>query len=91
VPVVLAGDVNEEPGGATWDYLSERFQDGFAAAPAGQGATYSSSVPRTRIDGVFADAGVEIVGCGVPDEPELLADYPLASDHRPLLAELRVR
>jgi endonuclease/exonuclease/phosphatase family metal-dependent hydrolase len=90
-PVVLAGDINEEPGGATWDFLAKRFQDGFVAAPAGQGATYSSAVPTTRIDGVFADAGIEIVGCGVPDEPELLADYPNATDHRPLLAELRVR
>jgi endonuclease/exonuclease/phosphatase family metal-dependent hydrolase len=90
-PVVLAGDINEEPGGATWDFLSERYQDGFAAAPMGQGATYSSSAPRTRIDGVFADSGIEVLGCGVPDEPELLADYPNATDHRPVLAEVRVR
>jgi endonuclease/exonuclease/phosphatase family metal-dependent hydrolase len=90
-PVVLAGDINEEPGGATWDFLAERFQDGYAVAPAGQGATYSSSLPRTRIDGVFAGAGIDVVGCGVPDEPELLADYPDATDHRPILAELRVR
>jgi endonuclease/exonuclease/phosphatase family metal-dependent hydrolase len=90
-PVVLAGDINEEPGGAVWDFLAKRFQDGFATAPAGQGATYSASVPLTRIDGVFADPEIEIVGCGVPDEPELLADYPNATDHRPLLAELRVR
>jgi endonuclease/exonuclease/phosphatase family metal-dependent hydrolase len=90
-PVVLAGDINEEPGGATWDFLAKRFQDGFTTAPAGQGATYSAAVPLTRIDGVFADQGIEIVSCGVPDEPELLADYPNATDHRPLLAELRVR
>ena len=90
-PVVLAGDINEEPGGATWDFLAKRFQDGFVTAPAGQGATYSAAVPLTRIDGVFADRGIEILGCGVPDEPELLADYPNATDHRPLLAELRVR
>jgi endonuclease/exonuclease/phosphatase family metal-dependent hydrolase len=90
-PVVIAGDINEEPGGATWDFLSERFQDGFAAAPAGQGATYGSAVPLTRIDGVFADPGIEVLGCGVPDEPQLLADYPNATDHRPVLAELRVR
>ncbi len=89
-PVVVAGDLNEEPGGATWDFLTSRFQDGFAAAPAGQGATYSAGVPRTRIDGIFADPGVEILGCGVPDAPELLADYPKATDHRPVLAELRL-
>jgi endonuclease/exonuclease/phosphatase family metal-dependent hydrolase len=90
-PVVLAGDINEQPGGAAWNLLAERFQDGFAVAPAGQGATYSSSRPSRRIDGVFAGDGIEVLGCGVPDEPDLLADYPNATDHRPLLAELRVR
>ncbi|GAB2803603.1 endonuclease/exonuclease/phosphatase family protein [Actinoallomurus bryophytorum] len=90
-PVVLAGDINEEPGGAAWDFLAEHFQDGYLVAPAGEGATYSSSAPRTRIDGVFADPGIEVLSCGVPDEPELLADYPDATDHRPILAELRVR
>jgi endonuclease/exonuclease/phosphatase family metal-dependent hydrolase len=90
-PVVVAGDINETPGGAAWNFLAEHFQDGYAVAPAGEGATYSSSVPRTRIDGVFADPGIEVLSCGVPDEPELLADYPDATDHRPILAELRVR
>jgi endonuclease/exonuclease/phosphatase family metal-dependent hydrolase len=90
-PVVVAGDINEEPGGPTWDFLASRFQDGFVVAPAGQGATYSSAEPLTRIDGVFADSGIEVLSCGVPDEPELLADYPDATDHRPVLAELRVR
>ena len=89
-PIVLAGDVNEEPGGATWSYLSSHFRDGFVAAPRGQGSTYSAKRPLTRIDGVFAGPGVEVVGCGVPDDPDLLADYPLATDHRPVLAELRV-
>jgi endonuclease/exonuclease/phosphatase family metal-dependent hydrolase len=89
-PVVVAGDINEEPDGATWSFLASRLRDGFAAAPRGQGATYSSAVPLTRIDGVFAGSGAEVLGCGVPDDPELLADYPLATDHRPVLAELRV-
>jgi endonuclease/exonuclease/phosphatase family metal-dependent hydrolase len=90
-PVVVAGDINETPGGAAWDFLAGHFQDGYAVAPAGEGATYSSSAPRTRIDGVFADPGIEVLSCGVPDDPDLLADYPDATDHRPLLAELRVR
>jgi endonuclease/exonuclease/phosphatase family metal-dependent hydrolase len=89
-PVVVAGDLNEEPGGPAWDLLAKRFQDGFAVAPAGEGATYSASRPGKRIDGVFADTRIEVLRCGVPDEPELLADYPAASDHRPLLAELRI-
>ncbi len=89
-PIVLAGDVNEEPGGPTWDLFAGLFQDAYAVAPSGQELTFSARAPRARIDGVFAGDGIEVVGCGVPDDPELLADYPLASDHRPLLAELRV-
>jgi endonuclease/exonuclease/phosphatase family metal-dependent hydrolase len=89
-PVVVAGDINEQPGGATWDFLSERFQDAYAIAPHGEDLTFSAAESRSRIDGVFAGPGIEVLGCGVPDDPELLADYPSATDHRPLLAELRV-
>lgn len=90
-PVVVAGDINEEPGGATWTLLASHYQDAYATAPRGEAATYSARRPRTRIDGVFADHTIEVVSCGVPDDPDLLAAYRAASDHRPLLAELRVR
>jgi endonuclease/exonuclease/phosphatase family metal-dependent hydrolase len=90
-PVVVAGDMNEQPGGGAWDLLAERFQDAYAVAPRGAGLTFSAARPRIRIDGVFAGPGIEVLGCGVPDDPELLADYPSATDHLPVLAELRVR
>ncbi|GAA4610973.1 endonuclease/exonuclease/phosphatase family protein [Actinoallomurus liliacearum] len=89
-PVVVAGDVNEESGGAAWDLLAERFQDAGATAPYGLRETFSAANPTRRIDGVFADHGIEVLRCGVPDDPELLTDYPAATDHRPVLAELRV-
>jgi endonuclease/exonuclease/phosphatase family metal-dependent hydrolase len=90
-PVVVAGDINEEPGGATWEYLCGRLRDAWAIAPSGEEYTHSAADPVRRIDGVFADRRIEVIGCGVPDAPELLAAYPAASDHRPVLAELRVR
>ncbi|GLZ10482.1 hypothetical protein Acsp04_07170 [Actinomadura sp. NBRC 104425] len=89
-PVVLAGDINEEPGGASWDLLTGVFQDAYATAPKGEGPTFSARSPRRRIDGVFADPGVEIVACGVPDDPAVMADYAAATDHRPVLAEIRL-
>lgn len=89
-PVIIAGDINEEPGGATWDLLAERFQDAHAVASCGQAMTFSTAAPRRRIDGVFAGPGIEVVACGVPEDPALLADYPKATDHRPVLAELRI-
>ncbi|MQY02465.1 endonuclease/exonuclease/phosphatase family protein [Actinomadura macrotermitis] len=87
-PVVLAGDINEEPGGASWTLFTGHFQDGHATAPAGEGLTFSARDPRRRIDAVFAGPGVEVAGCGVPDGPA--AYYEAATDHRPLLAELRI-
>jgi endonuclease/exonuclease/phosphatase family metal-dependent hydrolase len=89
-PVVVAGDINEQPGGAAWDFLAERFQDAGATAPYGLRETFSTANPTRRIDGVFADEGIEVLRCGVPDDAHLLADYPAATDHRPVLAELRV-
>ncbi|MFC7733033.1 endonuclease/exonuclease/phosphatase family protein [Actinomadura keratinilytica] len=39
---------------------------------------------------MFADPGVEIAACGVPDDPAVMADYAAATDHRPVLAEIRL-
>ncbi|MFC6886354.1 MULTISPECIES: endonuclease/exonuclease/phosphatase family protein [Actinomadura] len=89
-PVVLTGDINEEPGGPSWTRLAERFQDAYAVAPQGQEWTFSANNPRKRIDGVFPDAGIEVVGCGVPGDAALTADYVLATDHRPVVADLRL-
>jgi endonuclease/exonuclease/phosphatase family metal-dependent hydrolase len=86
-PVVLTGDINEEAGGAAWDLLTRRFQDGHLVAPVGAGATFSARDPRRRIDAVFVDPEIEVVGCGVPDAAT--SDYALATDHRPVVAELR--
>jgi endonuclease/exonuclease/phosphatase family metal-dependent hydrolase len=86
VPVVVAGDVNERPGEPAWSLLTETFQDSWAAAgndPAA-GLTFSAAAPYQRIDGVFADRRLRVVGCEVPDQPEVAT----ASDHRPVLAVL---
>jgi endonuclease/exonuclease/phosphatase family metal-dependent hydrolase len=87
-PVVLAGDINEEPGGPTWDLLANKFADTYAMAPSGGEYTYSSAHPVKRIDGIFADAPIEVLGCGVPKDPD--GDHPPATDHRPVVAELRL-
>lgn len=90
-PVVLSGDINEEPGGDAWSLLARGFQDAYVIAPSGTGPTYSALDPRRRIDGIFVDPGVEIIGCGVPDACVVTADYAQATDHRPVLAELNLR
>lgn len=89
-PVILTGDINEEPGGPAWELLAQAYPDAYLTSPRGTEHTYSARNPRKRIDGVFADGRIEVVGSGVPEEEALLADYRLATDHLPLLAELRL-
>ncbi len=86
VPVVVAGDVNEEPSAPAWSALATRYQDGYEVAPAGDEYTYSAIAPIKRIDGVFVDNAIIVVSCGVPD----MARVKVASDHLPVLAVLRV-
>ena len=90
-PVVLAGDFNEEPGDQSWNLLTDHFQDAHAVEPAGGELTFSARNPTRRIDAVFADPTIQIKGCGVPvEDTTLTADYPKATDHRPLTADLEV-
>ncbi|MFA1547483.1 endonuclease/exonuclease/phosphatase family protein [Actinomadura chokoriensis] len=87
-PVVLAGDFNEEPGGEAWSLLADHFQDACEAAPTGEEPTFPARGPTRRIDAVFADPAVRVTACGVP--PDETGDYARATDHRPVLADLRL-
>jgi endonuclease/exonuclease/phosphatase family metal-dependent hydrolase len=84
--LAVAGDINESPAGKVWPKLADVYRDAYTQRSYGGEFTYSSRRPTDRIDGIFVSSGVEVVGCGVPDVPELES----ASDHRPVLAELRV-
>jgi endonuclease/exonuclease/phosphatase family metal-dependent hydrolase len=88
LPVVVAGDVNEEPDGPAWRALAARYQDAYAVAAAGEGDTYSAKKPVKRIDGIFVDSRITVVGCGVPEVAK--TTVASASDHRPVLAVLEV-
>jgi endonuclease/exonuclease/phosphatase family metal-dependent hydrolase len=85
--VILCGDLNEGPGHPVWKMVVDRFADAYAAAPWGDELTYPSRGPLHRIDAVFVSPGIEVVGCGVPQDVPGLEQ---ASDHRPVLATLRV-
>lgn len=87
-PVVLGGDVNENPHQPAWRYLAARLTDCYAAAPRGDGLTFPSRRPAHRIDGVFAAPGIQVVSCGGADAEG--ADPARASDHLPVVAELRL-
>ena len=83
-PVVVAGDLNEVPGGHCWTRLKAA---GFTDAGATSGPTFPATSPDRRIDAVL------VRGAGVRDQPaaalhpQLLA---VASDHRPVAALLEL-
>lgn len=85
---IVAGDINERPGGRAFGRLAGELQDCWAVAPWGGEHTSTAAGPHQRIDAVFATEGVEVLGCGVPDLHP--ADLRAASDHLPVLAALRI-
>ncbi|WP_017622303.1 endonuclease/exonuclease/phosphatase family protein [Nocardiopsis chromatogenes] len=88
-PRVLAGDVNGTPGGAAWRIITAELADAGAAAPLGEAATFSARRPRHRIDAVFCGPGARVLASGVPVDEVDRADVEAASDHRPVVADLR--
>lgn len=79
--VVVAGDLNEEPGGAAWEAFGAR---GLADAGLADGRpTFSTSRPGKRLDVVLAGPRLGAVARRV--DLEVLAR---ASDHFPVVAEV---
>jgi endonuclease/exonuclease/phosphatase family metal-dependent hydrolase len=83
-PLVLAGDLNEPPGGPVSRVLSERLVDAAVAAGDPETPTFSPSAPRRRIDYVWADPRLPVREYAVLDTP----DGRVASDHFPVRAKL---
>lgn len=86
LPGVMAGDLNETPGGPSWTALAAVARD---PRPDDTEPTFSAQRPRRRIDAVLVDPALDVVRYGWPDgvtEEDVL----LASDHRPVLAEIQL-
>ena len=84
VPVLVGGDFNSEPDTAVMDFFAQR---GWQILPkSGDGLTFPSDTPVKEIDFVMVrPAGAfDVVESRVVDEV-------IASDHRPVLVELRRR
>ncbi|MFC4591095.1 endonuclease/exonuclease/phosphatase family protein [Sphaerisporangium corydalis] len=85
-PVVLAGDVNEQPGGPAFGYLTRRLADCYPLAPRGDGLTFTARRPGKRLDVVLAATGLTVRSCG--GVQAAAADLEAATDHLPVIAEL---
>ncbi|MEW9548766.1 endonuclease/exonuclease/phosphatase family protein [Nonomuraea sp. NPDC050783] len=84
--IVLGGDLNEQPHQPVWRYLTRRLADACAPGPGEGGPTFPAGRPSARIDGLFVTPGTRVVSCGTAAG---VADPAAASDHLPVLAELR--
>jgi endonuclease/exonuclease/phosphatase family metal-dependent hydrolase len=85
-PIVLAGDVNEQPGGAAFRHLTRRLADCYPLAPRGDGLTFTARRPGKRLDVVLAAPGLAVRSCGGVEAA--VADLEAATDHLPVVAEL---
>jgi endonuclease/exonuclease/phosphatase family metal-dependent hydrolase len=84
--LVVAGDLNEPPGGPAWVVLGVGLLD--VAAGPDAAPTFPARQPRRRIDAVLVSDGVQVTDVPVPDCS--LDDLRSASDHLPVLADLVV-
>jgi endonuclease/exonuclease/phosphatase family metal-dependent hydrolase len=81
--VVVGADLNDQPGSPTWQAVAGGLVDPGAA---GAVPTFSAADPRRRIDAIFVDRRIEVVGYQVLDTPAARR----ASDHLPVVADLRL-
>jgi endonuclease/exonuclease/phosphatase family metal-dependent hydrolase len=87
-PVILCGDFNTLPFSSVCRRLSGRLKDVQVEAQHHRPkSTFSGRVPTMRIDHIFISSGLEVTGIQVP-RSELAR---LASDHLPLVAEVRIQ
>lgn len=83
-PVVMGGDLNEEPDGEAAAWIAGRYWDAYDRAGAGLGMTFPAHSPRARIDYIFVSDGIHVerAWVGEPVGP--------GSDHLPVFADLTV-
>lgn len=85
--LVVGGDLNELPDGRAVGALRERFEDAWRLGGAGAGETFPAPEPTARIDYLFVSRDVTVERALVP---AILPDARRASDHLPLVVDLRL-
>jgi endonuclease/exonuclease/phosphatase family metal-dependent hydrolase len=78
-PLIVAGDLNEGPGGGAWRMVEDGLSTATESAP-----TFPASLPARRIDGIFVSTDITIEKYEVVDDERALS----ASDHLPVIADL---
>ena len=87
-PAILLGDFNAPPYSRSYRLLADQLRDAQLSNSAGEPQpTFHTRAPVLRLDHVFVTNSVEVVNAAPVRTPLTR----VASDHFPLLAELRVR
>jgi len=85
-PKILLGDFNEWTRGRTTTLLSERLGSVDLYPFIGRGRTYPGFFPILHLDHIYYEGHVEVMNVELPRTRRAL----VASDHLPLVADLRV-
>jgi endonuclease/exonuclease/phosphatase family metal-dependent hydrolase len=85
-PLIFAGDLNENSGGAAWRTVADGLVDAAVACDCHDRPTFSCANPTDRIDVVLVDPRISVVNYDVLDSPAARA----ASDHFPLIVDLEL-
>ena len=85
-PLVICGDFNSRPGSRVHSILSENVTDVFRRTKGRRPRTFSTNLPVICLDYIYVSDNVAV------DHAEVINDpiTRLASDHFPLVAEVRV-
>lgn len=86
-PVLIGGDCNETPDGRAMTFLGDRFWDAWLLGGDVAGETFPASDPTARIDYLFLSEEVKVERVIVPS---VMPEARVASDHLPVVAELRL-
>jgi endonuclease/exonuclease/phosphatase family metal-dependent hydrolase len=84
IAVIVAGDINDQPGSPSWQALETYGLDAFAVAGVGDGMTSTPLRPARRIDAVFVGTGATVRR----SQAIASADVRIASDHRPVITDV---
>ncbi|MCE9558524.1 MAG: endonuclease/exonuclease/phosphatase family protein [Armatimonadetes bacterium] len=83
LPTVFGGDLNTPPRHHAISTLQAQYESCFLARGSGLGWTYPNRLPIIQVDHLFVNAGLQTLDAYVSPK--------VGSDHRGLVAELRIR
>ncbi len=75
---IMMGDFNDTPSSWTYKQVAKHLTDSFVAKGNGFSATYAGPIPYLRIDYIFSDAGLKVIGYK-REKIEYSDHYPLTA------------